>query len=409
MREDPLSRWLIARFAPDSGNQVDRKAKVGLLEGYTSIAINTLLFAAKLVIGLTIGSIALIADAIHTLGDSITSVVVIAGSYVSRKPADRRHPFGHERAEAIATLVIAVLLGVAAIELGKSSMERVWHPQPLSAPNWAIIAVAATMGIKQWLSQFALTLARQVDSNVLKADAWHHLTDVFATGLVLIGIIGARYHVYWLDGVMGLLVCAIILLAAYLIARDSLSPLLGEAPTPEEVRAIAEKARGVEGVLGVHDIVVHRYGTTRIVTLHVETSHKLGASELHAIAETVEQTVASGHGGHGTVVVHVDPIDREHPEYELIEEKVRQAVEADDRLESFHDLRVTDEGGQLVVDVDLCSRNTLEEADRQEIQNRFDQISGQQGNPTTWRLHFDPAFAYGSPQQAPGDPGSSTD
>jgi cation diffusion facilitator family transporter len=347
---DPLSRALVRRFGPAEGTITERKAAYGLLEGWIGLVLNAVLFVVKLALGLLTGSVALIADAVHTLADSITSGVLIGASRMARKPADREHPFGHGRIESVAAIVIAVLLGVAGVEFLESSIHRVLHPQPVDAGWWVVAVVVAAAAIKEWNSRFALGLAEESGSTAIAADAWHHRSDVFATLLVAVGIVGSKLGLPILDGVMGLGVSLVILWSALAIAREAIDPLIGKAPTPEEIREIAEIAQAVEGVQGVHDIVIHSYGDVRLVSLHVETSDQESALELHTLAETVQSAVA---GAHGHAVVHVDPINRDHVHYAQIHDTVSEVIEADARLHSFHDLRIigSDDHYNVVLDV----------------------------------------------------------
>lgn len=328
-----------------------RRTAYGILEGWVGLILNGVLFAIKLVLGLSIGSVALIADAVHTLADSVTSAVLIIGSRLARRPADAEHPFGHSRIEIVAAMIISVLLGVAGIEFLKSSVERVLSPSAIDA-SWLVAgAVVGLAVIKEWNARFATSLARATGSTAIEADAWHHRSDVFATLLVAVGIVGGKYGVEVLDGVMGILVSVVILGTAFFLARESTDKLIGAAPTREEVEEIARTAMSVEGVLGVHDIVVHDYGDLRLVSLHVETPADESPMRLHSLAEEVQDQI--GRGRKGNVVVHVDPVDRNHPRYAEIRTKILQVVSDDPRVRSFHDLRIVGEGDYLSIIVDL--------------------------------------------------------
>lgn len=344
-----LVRWFVDRRGVVGG--AERRSAFGVLEGAVSIVLNTVLFAIKLGIGLHTGSIALLADAVHTFADSVTSLVVIVSSYVSRKPPDDEHPFGHGRAEAVATVTIAVLLGVAAFEFGKESVLRIAQPG-VAAASWAIIgAVAATALVKEWMARFSFALGRASGSTTLRADGWHHRSDVFATGLVVVAMVAGRFGWALVDGVMGLGVSLLLLKVAIDVARSAIDTLLGPAPSEEEILTLKESALRVEGVRGVHDIVVHRYGDLRFVSLHIETSDRESPATLHTIAERVEQAVNDGR--HGSVCVHVDPVNDRHPDYDAVQRIVTEVVAADERLESFHDLRLPSRGDGYVVALDL--------------------------------------------------------
>jgi len=388
---DPITRVLVARFGPRDGTRTETKAAYGLLEGWVGLVLNGVLFVVKLALGLLTGSVALIADAVHTLADSITSGVLIAASRVARKPADREHPYGHGRIESVAAIVIAVLLGVAGIEFLESSVHRILDPQAVEAGWWVVVVVLILAGVKEWNSRFALALAEVSGSKAIEADAWHHRSDVFATLLVAVGIVGSKLGLPVLDGVMGLGVSLVILWSALEIAKDAIDPLIGQAPTPEEVREVADVAREVEGVEGVHDIVIHTYGDVRLVSLHVETSDRSSALELHTLAETVQSAVG---GEHGHVVVHVDPINRDHPHYPQVRAVVEEVVAADGRLESFHDLRIVGEEGHFNVVLDVIRAATAEVEDA-ELARETSAAIADRTEANAVVVNVEPLFAYG--------------
>ena len=354
-RHGPLTRFLIARFAEREDSPLTptgRRAAYGLLEGVVSIVVNTVLFAIKLMLGLMSGSIALLADAVHTASDSVTSLVVVVGAWAARRPPDLEHPYGHGRAESVAAVMIAVLLGVAALEFGKTAVFRILDPTPVTASWFVISLVLGTAVVKEWLSRFALGLARESGNQAIEADAWHHRSDVFATGLVALGMVGAQYGLELLDGVMGIAVALLLAKVAWDVARRAIDTLLGERPSHEEIDEAKRAALAVAEVKSVHDVVIHKYGEVCFLSLHVVTSDRLSAAEAHRVAAEVERSVARG--GHGSVCVHVDPIDLDHPAYAAVRAAIGELVAREGAVEGFHDLRVLGEEPQLRIEVDLA-------------------------------------------------------
>ncbi|MFH2010031.1 MAG: cation diffusion facilitator family transporter [bacterium] len=350
----PVTLRLVRRMAGVEDAELDRAGRsvaYALVEGYLSVVINLALFAIKLTLGLLTGSISLIADAVHTASDSLTSVVVVVSAYIARKPPDREHPYGHGRIEYVATVVIAVLLGVAGLEFGKESILRILNPRPISA-SWIVITVVlATAVVKEWLARYAIKLSQLSGNRSLTADAWHHRSDAIATVLVALGMIATILGWPIFDGIAGVGVSLLLFKVAYEIARDAVDSLLGQAPTPEEIAQVKVRARSVEGVHGVHDVVIHRYGSNVFISLHVETSAEPSAIDLHRIAAEVEERVAAG--GHGSVCVHVDPVDRDHPAYDTVCRLVAELVAGDPDLTSFHDLRLVGGAEEFNVVLDL--------------------------------------------------------
>jgi cation diffusion facilitator family transporter len=393
----PLTNLLLRLWGPKpDANNTERRAIYALIEGYVSVVINSVLFVFKLWLGWWSGSIALIADAAHTFADSLTSIIVIVSARVARRPADAEHPFGHGRVEAVATVACAVLLAVAGIEFGKASIERVLHPTPLTA-SWLVMAlVAATMVIKEWLARLARVLGRATNNPTLEAEFWHHRSDVFATALVVVGMVGGRYGWSVLDGIMGGAISVLLLKVAYDIARSAIDSLLGQAPTAEEIESLRQVALSIEGVRGVHDIVVHRYGETRFVSLHVETADHLSAAELHTLAEQVEDRVEEGR--HGSVCVHVDPVNANHPAYESVLQAVTTAVGQDPCAASFHDVRVVGGSDSFTVkfDVNLKSDCLQQEAETQE---RLQQVVLAACRAVQVVVRIEPPYSYQTSEQ----------
>jgi len=365
-----LTGWLVCRWVRVDLDpaQADQRARIGLLQGVISMIVNTLLFFIKGVLGLLLGSVALLADAVHSLADSGSSLVVVVGSIWARKPRDSEHPFGHGRVELITALVIAILLIVMAFEFFRISALRLFQPIHYDAPLWVILVVVFTMLAKQWVTTCSRALATATQSPALRADYWHHFADVLSTGLVLIALIASRRDGLSLDAWAGIGVAAFILYIGIRTARDAISPLLGEAPHPTEVGRIEHAARSVKGVQGVHDLILHRYGDFRLMSLHIEVDAGLTALVVHDIAEKVEDEVERVMGG--KAIVHVDPIDRSHPQYEQAEGIMEDVVADQQNIAEFHDLRLQGLAGHLHLTVDVVAVVGTKESAYPEIEAR---------------------------------------
>lgn len=339
-----LTQLIVNTAIPKS---VDRnssafRGKVGVLEGWVSVLGNFILFAIKFAFGLAASSIALIADAFHTLSDVATSAVVIFGFKVSQKPADREHPFGHGRAETIATLTIAILMAVVAFEFGKGAVERLLsgeNAMDVTAINWLFIGViTATAAGKAWMAWFAYQLGDLIDSDALRGDAVHHKSDVYTTVLVIAALIGAWLGFPVLDGIMGIGVALMILHSAYEIARDAIDDLLGRPATPEEIQRIADLAMEVPGARDVHDVIVHRYGDQRFISLHVEIDEETSPPIAHSIADNVERKLQ--HELNAQVVTHMDPVSVSGEKVDAVRAVILAALEGAEGNFSIQDLRV---------------------------------------------------------------------
>lgn len=335
-----LTNWLVRRFVADPESVTDPRvrARFGLLEGMVSVAVNSFLALVKGVLGLFSGSVALLADAFHSLSDVASSAVVIWGFKAAARPADRKHPFGHGRLESVAALVIAILLLVAAAEFAKASVQRMLSPRPMAVSHWILLALGLTLVLKEWLAGFARRLGRHLDSPALVADSWHHRSDVLSTLAVIAALVMGRFGWYWADGAAGLIVSMVLVWAGVLMVKDAVHPLIGEAPSAAVLNRIRHTALGFRGVDKVHDIIVHQYGSFLVTSLHIEVSAELDAVAAHELAEDVENAVAAQMGG--WVTVHVDPVDRDHPLYPDLEAFLEEQVQRTPGTAGFCDLRI---------------------------------------------------------------------
>ena len=262
--------------------------QIGVFQGWVSTTVNSLLFIFKLFIGLMTGAVSLIADAVHTLSDVVTSLIVIWGFKQSKKPADMGHPYGHGRAEYIATLIISVLLCVAGIEFIETAIDRIQNPILIISDWWMIAILSLTVVIKEMTARYAEFLSSKIASGLLHADAWHHRTDAVSSILVLIALIAGNFGYPSVDGWAGLFVALILVYTGFDIARDSVDDLIGKPPDEVELDTIRDIALSVPGALGVHDISVHSYGLDKFVSIHAEINAKKSAAEAHDISEEIE-------------------------------------------------------------------------------------------------------------------------
>lgn len=325
---------------PNGENARKYRSSIGKLQGWVSVFINGLLFLLKFIMGLIVGSISLMADAIHTLSDVISSGVVIWGFNEAEKPPDKEHPYGHGRAEYIATLIIAILLCVTGIEFIRSSYDRIINPEPIQPAWWMIIVIVLTIFLKEITARYAIYLSKKIASGTLKADAWHHRTDAISSVLVVIAMVAGRYHFNAIDGWAGIGVALFIIWTGITILRKSIDDLLGSPPTDDEIEEIRQVVSKVDGVLGAHDITIHSYGKDQFVGIHIEISDDETTARAHDIAEDVEQTLAKIIGIEPTV--HVDPIGLENPMVKEIQSYFNNYWQDDKRISDIHDIRVVD-------------------------------------------------------------------
>ena len=257
-------------------------------EGWISIFTNLLLFGLKYWAGLVSGSIALIADAWHTLTDSVSSIIVLVGGKVSSKPADEEHPFGHGRAEHIAAIIIGVLLAIVAFDFVVSSFEKFNSHKPGNFGTIAIVVTVISIVGKEALAQFAFWGYHKTNSSVLKADAWHHRTDSLSSIIILVGILFGRYF-WWIDSLLAFLVALMIAYASYEIMSKEIKSLLGMRIDPKLIRDIkAEVDILCEREVYIHHFHLHQYGNHNELSCHIKLPPNMPLNEAHLICTQIE-------------------------------------------------------------------------------------------------------------------------
>ena len=286
------------------------KKKASFLEGTISIVVNIALFAFKFWAGAVSGSIALVADAWHTLSDSISSLVVIFGAKLSAKKPDKDHPFGHGRWELVSSIIIAVFLGVIGFGFISDSISHLNTKESANFGTFAIVVTIASIVFKELLAQYAFYLGRKSGSSAVKADGWHHRTDALSSLVILVGILFKNLF-WWIDGALGIVVSLMIFYAAYKILMESVSKILGEVPGEElieEVNAHISSLFTYE--LHPHHFHVHNYISSKELTFHIKIDNHLSVEAGHGIATAIEDLLDEKMSLSTTI--HIEPIHYKH-------------------------------------------------------------------------------------------------
>lgn len=312
----------------------------GKLAGLTGIVVNALLCAGKLLAGALSGSVSIMADAINNLSDAASSIVTLLGFKLAAKPADDAHPYGHQRVEYLAGLTVAALILLIGGELVKSSIQRILHPEAVAFTAVGAAVLLLSIAAKLWLCLFYRKLGKSIRSEALLASAADSRNDVASTAAVLAAYAFAYFTHIQIDGWAGLLVAVFILWSGVGIAKDTIDPLLGEAPDEALVHAIAQEIRSYDArVLGIHDLIVHDYGPgRRFASVHVELDAREDVLEAHELIDNIERDVTKKL--RVELVIHYDPIVTDDAEVNEVRQRVEAIVtEIDPRL-SFHDFRM---------------------------------------------------------------------
>ncbi|MCT4615556.1 MAG: cation diffusion facilitator family transporter [Marinifilaceae bacterium] len=280
------------------------KSKWAVIEGWVSIVGNILLFGIKYWAGIVSGSVAILADAWHTLSDSISSLVVIIGASYSRKPADKEHPFGHGRADVISSMVVGGLLFYISTEFVVEAYHSFTSDDRAIFGKLAIIVTIVSIVLKEILAQFAFWVARRTKSDLIKADAWHHRSDALSSFVILVGIFLGRYF-WWIDGVLAIIVAILIAYSAYEIVKESINSLLGKSPDPDlinKIKLICNSHSTYD--LQAHQFSVHEYGQYTELTFHIIFYEDTTVKIAHDISKKIENDIIKQLGI--TATIHFD-------------------------------------------------------------------------------------------------------
>ena len=286
------------------------KAKTQVFEGILSIVANTILFAVKFWVGVITGSIALIAEAWHTLSDSLSSVVVALSVKLQSKKADKDHPFGHGRWEHISSIFVAFMLGIVGYNFFVNSIDRFKNRESVVYGTLAIVVTIISIIIKEVLAQIAFYVGRKTDNLIVKADGWHHRSDALAAAVVLIGMLITKFYVgfWWMDSVLGVLCSLTLFYIAFAILKESISPLLGEEPEKDLVDKINNEIKMIyNDDFHLHHLHLHNYVTQKELTMHLRLNNNMTNGNCHIIATNIEKMIFDKFDIVATI--HIEPLE----------------------------------------------------------------------------------------------------
>ena len=333
--------FLVRRFIKNYQDTKDANVRtsVGKLSGIVGILNNLFLFVIKFVIGTIVHSVSIQADGVNNLTDAGSNIISILSFHLSNKPADKDHPFGHERTETIASLFVGILILVLGFETAKESISKVIHPGSIDFRLASVIILLVSIIVKFWMYTYNKKLSKTYDSSLLEATALDSISDVCGTTAVLVSTLLSPVLHFNLDGYMGIVVSGIILYGAYGLLRDMINSLIGEAPDPELVHNIVDMIMAHPAILGVHDMMLHNYGPNKIfASAHVEVDSSKDIFETHDHIDNIEREVKENMNI--DLVLHMDPVKVNDPETELYRAKVVEAIHQIDPKWGFHDFRI---------------------------------------------------------------------
>lgn len=338
-----MTNFLIKTFIKDK-NSADLKTreKYGTLSGGVGIVLNVILSIFKFIIGIITNSVSITADAVNNLTDASSSVVTILGTKLAGKPVDKDHPFGHGRMEYISALVVSFFIFLMGFELGKSSIAKIINPEEVKFSIVSIVVLGVAIVAKLWLAYFNHKLYKITGNINMKAVMQDSLNDSIATGATMIALaISAFTPFKRADGIIGIIVTIIIIIAGVQIVKDIIDNLLGKAPDPELVNEIESLMLQEEKIVGVHDLIVHDYGPGRIIaSAHAEVPCNIDVMKLHDIIDNTEKRISKKLNI--IICIHMDPVIVDDERIDSYKSFIKNIIKEYDERFSFHDFRVVE-------------------------------------------------------------------
>lgn len=349
-----MTDFLVRVFVKDYKNMEDSmvRTRYGLMASVVGIFCNILLFTAKLLTGLLINSISVMADAFNNLSDAASSIIGFIGVKMAGKPADEEHPFGHGRVEYIAAFIVAFLVIQVGFSLFKTSIDKILHPQEMSFHAVSVIILILSVLVKLWMAFFNRTLGNRIQSAVMKATAADSMGDVITTTSTILSVV--IYGIWGLniDGIVGVIVSVIVMWAGIRIAKDTLTPLIGEPIDPKLYQEITDFVEAYEGIVGSHDLIVHNYGPTRsMASIHAEVPNDVNVEVSHEIIDRIEREALKKFGIF--LVIHMDPVETRDSKVMEFGSMVENVIQDTDERVTFHDFRMIEGKDQINLIFDL--------------------------------------------------------
>ncbi len=368
-----MIKILIKKFIADYDNtdNKDVRQKYGILAGVLGIICNLLLVVVKLISGFAMNSIAIISDGLNNLSDMGSSLVTVIGAKLSAKRPDSDHPFGHGRFEYISALIVSFIIIYMGVETFIGSVKKVIEPQKVIFNPYIIILLVLSCFVKLWMYSYNKYMGKRIDSVMLKAAASDSLNDVFATGAVVAAtVLGIFLKRFPMDGVLGVVVSVLILKSGFDIAKDTIAKLLGQPPSAETVKKIRDIIMSGEGIIGVHDLIVHDYGPGRIIaSAHAEVPDDENITRIHEIIDSLERKICDELGI--IMVLHMDPIAVNCPKTNQLKGMVVKIIGEINPDITMHDFRITDGQDNINLIFDIVVPSGYSEEEINEIRERI--------------------------------------
>ena len=349
-----VAEFLIKKFIINYQNIEEEKTRNAYvyLASIVGILCNLILSIIKISVGFISGSVSITADGFNNLSDMASSIITMVGIKLANRPADKEHPFGHGRMEYLSALVVAFMVMLVGVQFVKTSFERILNPVAVSFEIIPFILLLISLLIKLWLSRFNKFMGLKINSTALKAASVDALGDVFTSSCVLISFLAAKFTTLPIDGYVGLIVSAAILYAGYSLIKDTISPLLGEAPDEELVKKIKQGVLSYDNIIGVHDLIIHNYGVGKcMASIHAEIPSNIDLVTIHEIIDSAEREISQKLNIY--LVIHMDPICIHDDKINKVKGEVQEILLKYKTIKSMHDFRITEGKDKINIIFDI--------------------------------------------------------
>ena len=360
-----ISEFLVRKFVKNYETIEDEKTRNAYiyLGSIVGIICNLILSIIKITVGVISSSVSIMADGFNNLSDMASSLITMIGIKLANMPADKEHPFGHGRMEYLSALVVAFMVMLVGAQFIKSSVDRILNPTKVSFEIIPFILLLISLILKLWLSRFNKYVGEKINSSALKAASVDALGDVFTSSCVIISFLTSKFTTIPIDGYVGVLVSLAILYAGYSLVKDTISPLLGEAPDEELVKSIKQGVLSYDNIIGVHDLIIHNYGVGKcMASIHAEIPSNIDLVTIHEIIDTAEREISQKLNIY--LVIHMDPMCIHDEKINAIKGDVQKILFKYDQIKSMHDFRITEGKNQtniiFDIEVNFDEVNTVE-------------------------------------------------
>lgn len=359
-----MINFLIERFEKKQQKKSDIRTAFGIFAGIMGLLSNLLLFVSKLLIGLVSGSVSIMADAMNNLSDTVSSVLTLVGFYISGKPADKEHPYGHERFEYISGMLVSLLISFVGFQFFMTSIDRIRDPQSIKVTPVILAVLLLSILIKVWQGVFYQRVAKKIDSNALVATAKDSLNDVFTTIAVLVsasveGITGLK-----IDGFVGLLIACYIIFSGLQLIREFVNELMGLRPDQEAIDQMKEYLSSVTDIVGYHDLLIHQYGPNKtFASVHIEIDDRWDLPHAHEKIDEIERKFKKQLGV--DLVCHIDPVNLHDQRQQFVHLEIKKIIKSINSDLRAHDIRLIDHGDRPRILFDLVVPSDFKATDQE--------------------------------------------